>query len=292
MKKSIILFLFLPLISLAQVSDWRKPSSSSSSSSSNTTTNSSSRSTDNTPKISTWRQDPPSRQTPNYYVPPRRPLNTYYPPSYFGSNRWFGWGAPLYYDYYIPHFYYNNWGYREPSRIYYRQDRQDTIRGRKIHFSFGFQTTVFKDQIGGWITIGDRVYFIGEFNSSINRDDSYFASNKTIWNYYNDVMVINGTSFTISQLFPLQKDIERNTSFYMGLGKKIKRTGIHFMVGLDNTNLRYRYKDDIGYISFPKSEERIVTVKVGAVRDIGIFTLKLDVDPVTKRVTAGTGLNF
>jgi hypothetical protein len=217
---------------------------------------------------------------------------SYHSPFYFGPNRWLGWGAPLYYDYWTPSFYYNNWGYREPARIYYRGERQDTVKGKKVHFSFGFQTTVFKDQIGGWFTIGDRVYFIGEFNFSINRDDSYYAYNKTIWNYYNDQMVLNGISYTINQLFPLQNDVERNNSFYLGLGRKIKRTGFHLMAGLDNTNLRYRYKDDIGYITFPKSEKNMFTIKFGAVRDIGIFTVKLDVDPVTKRVTAGTGLNF
>ena len=42
----------------------------------------------------------------------------------------------------------------------------------------------------------------------------------------------------------------------------------------------------------PKSEKKMFTMKFGAIRDIGIFTVKLDVDPVTKRVTAGTGLNF
>lgn len=64
------------------------------------------------------------------------------------------------------------------------------------------------------------------------------------------------------------------------------------MAGLDHTNLKYRYKDDVGYITFPKSDKKRFTFKFGAIRDIGIFTVKLDVDPLTKRVTAGTGLNF
>ena len=285
MKKITFLLFLLPLISFSQVSNWRSTGPSS------TTTNSANRSSDLTPNISSWRQDPPKSQSQTYN-PPRRPVYSYHSPFYFGSNRWFGWGAPLYYDYWTPSFYYNNWGYREPARIYYREGRQDTVKGKKVHFSFGFQTTAFKDQIGGWFTIGDRVYFIGEFNFSINRDDSYYASNKTIWNYYNDRMVVNGVSYTINKLFPLQKDVERNNSFYLGLGKKIKRTGFHLMVGIDNTNLRYRYKDDIGYITFPKSEKKMFTMKFGVIRDIGIFTIKLDVDPVTKRVTAGTGLNF
>lgn len=288
MKKITLLLLILPLISFSQVSNWRSGSSTKPSSNVSSST---SRSSNLTPNTSSWRQDPPNRQ-PQTYTTPKRPLNSYYSPFYFGPNRWFGWGAPLYYDYWTPSFYYNNWGYREPARIYYRGERQDTVKGKKVHFSFGFQTTVFKNQIGGWFTIGDRVYLIGEFNLSINRDDSYYAFNKTIWNYYNDQMFVNGVTYTINQLFPLQKDVERNNSFYLGLGRKIKRTGFHLMAGLDNTNLRYRYKDDIGYITFPKSEKNMFTIKLGAVRDIGIFTVKLDVDPVTKRVTAGTGLNF
>jgi hypothetical protein len=296
MKKLLLFLTLVPSLSIGQVSNWRQGSNNSSSQSNSTpppsSTNNTNRSVDRSPQISNWRQDPPSRQTQNYYTPPRRPLSPFYSPNYFGPNRWFGWGAPMYFDYWTPSFYYNNWGYREPARIYYREGRQDTVRGRKVHFSFGFQTTAFKDQVGGWFTIGDRTYFIGEFNVTINRDDSYFVSNKTIWNYYNDVMIVNGTRFTINQLFPLQKDVERNNSYYVGLGRKIKRTGFHFMVGLDNTNLRYRYKDDIGFITFPKSDKKMFTVKVGALRDIGIFTVKLDVDPVTRRVTAGTGLNF
>jgi hypothetical protein len=291
MKKLIVILSMIPMLSLGQVSNWRQGSSNtptqSTPPSSNTT-----RTTEKTPQVSEWRQDPPRRETPTYYTPPRRPLSPYYSPSYFGSNRWFGWGAPMYFDYWTPSFYYNNWGYREPARIYYREGRQDTVKGRKIHFSFGFQTTAFKDQIGGFFTIGGRTYFIAEFNSSVNLDDSYYASNKSIWNYYNDRMTVNGISYTISQLFPLQKDIERNNSFYVGLGKKLKRTGFHMMAGLDNTNLRYRYKDDVGFITFPKSDRKMFTFKVGALRDFGIFTLKLDVDPVTKRFTAGSGLNF
>ena len=290
MKKLLLLLSLIPTLSIGQVSNWRQGSSNTSSSSQSNTP--SSRTTDPSPQVSNWRQDPPKREPPTYYTPPRRPLMPSYPSTYFGSNRWFGWGAPMYFDYWTPSFYYNNWGYREPSRIYYRGERQDTVKGRKVHFSFGFQTTVFKDQVGGWLTIGDRVYFIGEFNLTVNTDDSYFASNKTIWNYYNDVMVINGVPRTISQLFPLQSDVVKNNSFYVGLGKKMKRTGIHMMVGLDHNNLKYRYKDDVGYITFPKSDKKMFTVKMGVIRDIGIFTVKLDVDPITRRVTAGTGLNF
>lgn len=284
----------IPIITLGQVSNWRQGSNSQSqNSSSNSNSTSTNRVTNNTIQASPWRNDPPKKETNTYvYTGPRRPVMTYYPQNYFGASRWFGWGAPMYFDYWTPSFYYNSWGYREPARIYYRGDNQDTIKGRKVHFAFGFQTTAFKDQIGGWFTIGDRVYFIGEFNSTVNRDDSYFASNKTIWNYYNDVMIVNGTPRTISQLFPLQSDVVKNNSFYVGLGKKIKRTGFHMMAGLNHDNVKYRYKDDVGYITFPKTDNKKFTFKFGAIRDIGIFTLKLDVDPLTKRVTAGTGLNF
>lgn len=293
MKKILLFLTLIPTLSTGQVSDWRKKSNTSSSQ--NTIpppSNDTRRTTDETPKISSWRKDPPKSETPNYYNPPRRPLSTFYSPNYFGPNRWYGWGAPTFFDYWTPSFYYNSWGYREPARIYYREGRRDTVRGRKVHFSFGFQTTAFKDQAGGWFTIGDRVYFIGEFNAPINIEDQYFASNKTIWNYYNDIMIVNGSPFTINQLFPLQKDLEINNSYYVGLGKKIKRTGFHFLVGLDNTKKRYRYKDDVGYITFPKSNKKMFTIKAGALMDIGIFTIKLDADPLTQRVTVGTGLNF
>lgn len=104
MKKSIILFLFLPLMTLAQVSDWRKPSTSSSSSSSgSSSTSTPNRTTDQSPTISSWRNEP-QRQTTPVYTPPKRPV---YQPFYYGPsyNRWNNWGAPyMGFDYWTPGF--------------------------------------------------------------------------------------------------------------------------------------------------------------------------------------------
>jgi hypothetical protein len=280
-------------MTLAQVSDWRKPSTSSSSSSSGSSnTSTPNRTTDPTPSISSWRNEP-QRQTTPVYTPPKRPV---YQPFYYGPNygRWYNWGAPyMGFDYWTPGFYYNNWGYREPARIYYYNDgRRDTIRGRKTHFSLGLQTPVFKNEFGGWLSVGDRTYFIIEFLGSTDKDYSDYFPNKTIWNYYNDRMVVNGQSYTINQLFPLQKDFERNNIIYAGLGKKVKRIGVHLMFGINNQTLRYRYKDDIGYISFPKSNKKLLTGKFGIMKDWGPFTGKLDIDPITGRVIVGAGLNF
>lgn len=292
MKKGLILFLLLPLIGIAQVSDWRKPSTSSSSSSSSQSNSVTNRSNDSSPNLSIWRKEPP-KQTQNYtYTPPRRPLNTYYSPNYFGPNRWFGWGAPLYYDYYTPYFYYNNWGYREPARIYYREGRQDTVRGKKVHFSFGLNYSVLQNEFGGWTTIGDRTFLILDFMTTVDKDESFYVSNKTIWNYYNDVMTVNGVNYRIFELFPLEKNYQRNNLFYVGLGKKIKRLGGSLSLGVNRETQRYRYKDDVGFISFPKSNKLLLTCKMGVIHDVGPLSLKIDVDPVVGRVFIGTGLNF
>ena len=109
MKKLLLFLTLVPSLSIGQVSNWRQGSNNSSSQSNSTpppsSTNNTNRSVDRSPQISNWRQDPPSRQTQNYYTPPRRPLSPFYSPNYFGPNRWFGWGAPMYFDYWTPSFY-------------------------------------------------------------------------------------------------------------------------------------------------------------------------------------------
>lgn len=126
MKKILLFLTLIPTLSTGQVSDWRKKSNTSSSQ--NTIpppSNDTRRTTDETPKISSWRKDPPKSETPNYYNPPRRPLSTFYSPNYFGPNRWYGWGAPTFFDYWTPSFYYNSWGYREPEGFII--EREDEI---------------------------------------------------------------------------------------------------------------------------------------------------------------------
>jgi hypothetical protein len=195
----------------------------------------------------------------------------------WGWNRWDMWGAPGFgWNFWQPSWYWNDWGYRQPARIYvYDNGRRDTIRGKKPVISFGVQTTNDR-QIGGFFTIGNKGYFIGEYNSSFERDNSTFFP-------FGNITQID---------FPLVNDLVQRNSFYIGAGRRIKRTGIHFMIGSVREDVKWRGKDALGYITFPKYKDRITTMKVGALHDYKNFTIKFDYDPVINNGTVGLGVNF
>jgi hypothetical protein len=295
MKKFIFvltIILLVQILGYSQTSNWRNPSQNN-----NSQQNSNPPSTQRS-DVSSWRSPQPKQNTQQpIYTPPKQ-NHIYYDPYVnmgWGWDRWNNvYGAPMFgWDYYSPAYYYNRWGYREPARVYYYSDgRQDTIKAKKIHFSFGLQKPTFKNQMGMWFTLGDRVYFIADYNNTINSDKSDYFANKTIWNYYNDVMIVNGVSKKISELFPLSSDVVRQGNLYLGLGKKFGRFGTHISVGMVNEDIRYRYKDDIGYITFPKNKDSYLIYKFGALYDIKSATIKVDYDPVLKVGYFGAGINF
>jgi len=195
----------------------------------------------------------------------------------WGWNRWDMWGAPGFgWNYYSPSWYWNDCGYRQPARIYvYDNGRRDTVRGKKPIISFGIQKTNDK-QVGGFFTIGNKGYLITEYNASVERDNSTFFP-----------------FGTIGQVdFPLVNDLVQRQSFYIGAGKRIKRTGIHVMIGTVSEDVKWRGRDALGYITFPKYLDRFTTVKVGALHDYKNFTLKFDYDPIINNGTFGLGVNF
>jgi hypothetical protein len=195
----------------------------------------------------------------------------------WGWNRWDMWGAPNFgWNYWQPNWYLNDWGYRQPSRIYvYENGKRDTIRGKKPIITFGIQTSTDR-QIGGFFTIGNKGYFITEFNSSFERDNSTFFP-------YGNISQVD---------FPMVNDLVKKNSFYIGAGKRIKRTGVHLMIGTISEDVKWRGKDDIGYITFPKYKDRFTTVKVGAIHDYKNFTLKVDYDPIINAFYFGLGVNL
>ncbi len=74
-------------------------------------------------------------------------------------------------NFWNPGFYLNDWGYRQPARVYvYDDGKRDTIKGKKPVISFGIQTTG-GNQIGGFFTMGTKAYFIAEYNSTFERDN-------------------------------------------------------------------------------------------------------------------------
>ena len=195
----------------------------------------------------------------------------------WGWNRWDMWGAPGFgWNFWQPSWYFNDWGYRQPQRIYvYGNGRRDTIRGKKPVISFGIQRTTDK-QVGGFFTVGGKAYLITEYNSSVERDNSTFFP-------YGNITQVD---------FPLVSDLVQRNSFYIGAGKRIKRTGIHFMIGTVSEDVKWRGRDDLGYITFPKYLDRFTTMKVGALHDYKNFTIKADYDPIINSATFGLGVNF
>lgn len=282
MKKILFLSMLLPSLMFGQTSRWRTNPP-----------------TQNTPQVpqtpqrpqnptpppsntSTWRNNPPAPQR----TPQRNYYNTYpqynryhpgnpYPP--YGYNRWYSWGAPYYgYDYYTNGYYFNRWGYREPYRVYvYDNGKKDTIRGHMPHVSVGIQGTT-DNQIGGWFTYGDRGYFIMDVSATFFRDNSTFFP-------YGNIGIVD---------FPLTNDFRRVSSLYVGVGKKINRTGFHVMIGTVGENVRYRGYDNYGYITFPKYDTRFMTFKFGVIHDYKNFTFKGDYDPKLVNLTFGAGINF
>ena len=287
MKKIILYVLLVPILSFGQSSNWRStPRSNGGGGNFRSTGPSPNYSSPNT---STWRSNPPS--APRYNYTPEIPRPNHYGenhqyyynhPRYYGGypynyNNWYNWGAPMYdYNYYMPGYYYDRWGYREPYRVYdYKNGIVDTIRGQKTHFSFGIQMSL-NEQLGGFITVGNRAYFIAEYNQTYKRDNSTYFPYGTV----------------AKADFPITGEVTKLNTFYMGVGKKIGRTGVHILLGTSHEVVRYKGGDSIGYITFPKYTNDLITAKIGALHDFKNATVKLDYDPVLKTIYMGMGINF
>ena len=280
MKNILFLLVLLPTLAFSQVSNWRTTPPQQSQPQQRVEAPRVQPSTPQRNDVSNWRSQPPS----NGYDRPLRTrpgsdiiIRNQWGWNNWGWNRWDMWGAPAFgWNYWNPGFYSNHWGYRQPARVYvYENGKRDTIKGKKPVISFGIQKTT-DNQIGGFFTIGNKGYFIMEYNSSIEKDNSTFFP-------FGNVTRID---------FPLVNDLVQRNSFYIGAGKKIKRTGVHFMIGTVSEDVKWRGKDDLGYITFPKYLDRFTTMKVGALHDYKNFTIKGDYDPIINTGTFGLGINF
>ena len=277
MKKLLLLLMLIPLVTFSQVSSWRsnppQPQRS---------TPSIQPSTPQRNDVSDWRSQPPSR---GYDRPIRtRPgSNIIVRDPWFsggfgwGWNRWDMWGAPAFgWNFWQPSWYWNDWGYRQPQRIYvYENGKRDTIRGKKPVINFSIHKTT-NNQIGTSFAIGGKSYFIMDFVTTYESDRSTFFP-------YGNITQVD---------FPLINDLIKEKTIYFGGGRRFKRTGIHAMVGFGNEIVRWRGKDAIGEITFPKYNSNFTTIKIGAMRDIKNFTIKMDVDPIRNYGQLGLGLNF
>jgi hypothetical protein len=280
MKNLFLIFAMVPMLVIGQVSNWRTNPPQQQSTQQRSTP-SIQPSTPQRNDVSSWRSQPPSsgydrpsRTRPGSNILVRDPFFNDWG---WGWNRWNMWGAPAFgWNYWNPGFYFNDWGYRQPARVYiYDNGKRDTIKGKKPVISFGIQKTS-DNQVGGFFTIGNKGYLITEYNASIERDKSTFFP-------FGNVTQVD---------FPLVNDLVQRQSFYIGAGKRIKRTGIHMMIGTVSEDVKWRGKDDLGYITFPKYLDRFTTIKIGALHDYKNFTIKMDYDPIINNGTFGLGVNF
>ena len=280
MKNLLFLLAFVPTLAFSQVSNWRTTPPQQSQPQQRVEAPRVQTSTPQRNDVSDWRSQPPSI---GYDRPLRtRPgsdiiIRNQWGWNNWGWNRWDMWGAPAFgWNYWNPGFYSNHWGYRQPARVYvYENGKRDTIKGKKPVISVGIQTTG-GNQIGGFFTMGNKAYFIAEYNSTFERDNSTFFP-------YGNITQVD---------FPMVSDLVKQSNFYIGIGKRIKRTGIHMMIGSVTEDVKWRGKDDIGYITFPKYKDRFTTVKIGALHDFKNLTIKYDYDPIIRKSTFGLGMNF
>jgi len=272
MKKLVLIFMLIPTLALSQVSGWRNSGGGQQFSSPPPRVQSP---MDN--GVSRWRDVSPREF--NRPQPTKPGSNVIIADPYWGWgwNRWGVWGAPMWgWDYYNPFWYNNSFGYRQPARVYvYKDGKRDTVYGKKPQISFGLQKSQDK-QVGGWFTIGNQGYFIMDYSQTVEKDNSTFFPHGNI----NKVD------------FPLVNDLVKIKSFYVGFGKRFNRTGVHLMMGSVTERVRWRGKDDIGYITFPKYTHERIAVKVGAIHDFKNISVKLDYDPVINNIWAGLGINF
>jgi len=280
MKKLLLILCLIPILSFSQVSNWRSNSPQQSQLQQRVEAPRVQTPASQRNDVSRWRNE-----SPNEFNRPQRtrPVSNiiirdpYWGMNHWGWNRWDMWGAPGFgWNYWQPSWYFNDWGYRQPQRIYvYDAGKADTIKGKKPIISFGIQIVGSK-QIGGFFAMGNKTYFITEYNTTFESDNSTFFP-------YGKIAQVD---------FPMVSDLVEQRSFYVGIGKRIKRTGIHMMIGSVTEDVKWRGKDDIGYITFPKYKDRFTTVKVGVLHDYKNFTLKIDYDPIISNSVFGLGINF
>ena len=268
----LILILFCTIMLYSQVSTWRQTGGSVSPQ----TTQSAPRVQPSVPQqqnnVSSWRNNPPQQSQTQ---PDRR--------GRFGIQNWnrnnqfgyywgnWGWYQPF------PYMWYDDYGWRQRSVInIYENGKRDTIRKERVYTSFGFGHTTNK-QASYWGTIGDkRGYFIMDYVMTYAIDQ----------NQYYPYGQINNVDFPLSK-----NDWKKESTFYVGAGKRIGKIGIHGMIGFGNEVIRWQGKDAIGGISFPKSNSSFTTFKVGIIKDFKFITLKLDTDPIRGYTQISIGLN-
>jgi len=270
MKTLLFVLLLIPSLIFGQVSNWRTNPPQQSTPQTRVEVPKVQQNTTQTNDISRWRNNSPRQSQPD----PR------------GRVRIQNWGRPNQFGYYwgnwgwyqpFPYIWYDDFGWRQRSVIrVYENGKRDTIRKEKVYTSFGIGHTNNK-QASFWGTIGGKKgYFIMDYVMSYDIDRNQYFPN-------GNLVIVD---------FPVSKEIfTKEHTLYLGGGKRFNKFGVHTMIGFGNETQRYQGKDDLGGISFPKSNINFTTFKVGLIRDFKWFTLKLDTDPIRKYSQISIGLN-
>jgi hypothetical protein len=267
----LILILFCTIMLNAQVSTWRQTGGSVPSQTSQSTQTRVQPSVPQQQNVSSWRNNPPQQSQP---LPPRGRggiqnwgrVNQF---GYYWGN--WGWYQPY------PYTWYDDYGWRQRSVIHvYENGKRDTIRKERVHTAFGFGYTNNKQATYWGMVGGKKGYFIMDYVMTYAKDQ----------NQYFPYGQINNVDFSLSK-----EDWKKESTFYIGAGKRINNIGIHGMIGFGSEVIRWQGKDDLGGISFPKSNSTFTTFKIGIIKDFKFFTLKLDNDPIRGYTQIGIGLN-
>lgn len=263
MKNISFVFILIPTLMFGQVSSWRSNSTQQSQSTPRVQPSVNQRNQG----VSSWRNNLPQQNTKG--VDRIRNWGRINQFDYYWGN--FGWYQPF------PYIWYDEFGWRQRSVInVYENGKRDTIRKEPIFTSFGLGHTN-NNQSSFWGMSGrKRGYFILDYTMSYDIDQNKYFENGRI----------NEVDFTLSN-----NDFIRQGTLYIGGGKRIGKFGIHTMIGFGKEVIRYRGKDDLGGISFPKSNTNFTTLKIGIIKEFKIFTLKLDSDPIRGFTQIGIGLN-
>jgi len=273
MKKLLMLLLVIPMISFSQVSSWRQTGGSVPVS--QTTQTQQTRVQPSVPQqnnVSSWRtQTAPIRPGDNFEGQPlvRRYRPTIQNPYGLQYSVW-GWYQPY------PYIWYDDYGWKQRSVVrIYENGRRDTI-SKELYYTFGIGHTNNK-QTAFWGAMGgNKGYFIMDYVMTYAIDH----------NQYYPYGQINNVDFPLSK-----NDWKKESTFYVGGGKRIGKLGIHGMIGFGHEIIRWQGKDDLGGISFPKSNTSFTTYKIGLIRDFKFVTLKVDTDPIRGYSQISIGLN-
>ena len=204
-------------------------------------------------------------------------------------NRWNRWGAPFYGYSYFDTWYYNDlYGRRIPTRTYfYPNGKRDTIYGKPTSFRIGLNYST-KNELGGWITIGNKNFFYLELNGVSSNDKSTFYSDPRV-NFVQSTQIWKDER---------HNDLSKGSSFYFGVGTVIKNTKPFISLGWVKEKKYYQFYDETlilsnnGFYSFENYSKSFLSAKLGVIQDFNKLSVKGDFNPFQNTFTFGIAFNF